>query len=316
MAILKLSIAQRRKITVFFTCLLVAVAGWIIMILSSPSTYNVKIAVTFTGVPSKKSFKPLQNDTLVATVNGTGWSQLFEGKSQKVYPIEVSLKNLDNRNYIILKDQLKDINAHWQLPQQPITRIMPDTLYFDFETQLIKKVPVKLLSRLEFDQQYGLDSPLTIKPAYVTISGPAEQLAKIKEWKTDSLNAAGLSETTSYAVNLQTDKDANISIFPKTVTVTLPIAEFTEKELWVPIKIINNRRYYNVQIFPKKVKVVFTVALNQYAKIDESNFEAVADMNLWIGNGYTELPVKLIKAPTFCKIARIEPQTIDFIIKP
>jgi hypothetical protein len=70
-----------------------------------------------------------------------------------------------------------------------------------------------------------------------------------------------------------------------------------------------------VKIFPQKVKVTFTVPLNKYAETDDDFFEAAADFSLWREHDYSTLPVKLTRIPSYCKIVKIEPQNIDFIIR-
>ncbi|CAN5337117.1 hypothetical protein BH09BAC6_BH09BAC6_14360 [soil metagenome] len=106
-----------------------------------------------------------------------------------------------------------------------------------------------------------------------------------------------------------------MSVYPKSVLVTLPVDEFTEKTLLIPVKLINNRNYYDVKLFPLKVKVTFTTTLSRYAETDEDFFEATADLDFWKQHGYTVLPVAITKIPPYCKIIRIEPRNIDFIVR-
>jgi len=49
--------------------------------------------------------------------------------------------------------------------------------------------------------------------------------------------------------------------------------------------------------------------------MDEDLFEADADLDLWKNRNYSVLPVMLSKMPEFCRIVKIEPRNIDFIIK-
>ena len=106
-----------------------------------------------------------------------------------------------------------------------------------------------------------------------------------------------------------------MSIYPKSVQVVVPVDEYTEKEISIPVKLVNNHDYYKVKIFPLKVTITFTTSLNRYAQMDEDLFEATADLNLWKEHGYTSLPVKLSRRPAYCKIVKIEPQNIDFIVR-
>ena len=63
-----------------------------------------------------------------------------------------------------------------------------------------------------------------------------------------------------------------MSIYPKSVQVTVPVDEFTEKTLLIPVKLINNHNYDDVKIFPLKVKITVMVSLTRYAETDEDFF--------------------------------------------
>lgn len=314
MAIIKLSKGEQRRLSVFFTCLVIAFMAWILTTLSNQYEYTIKTVVSFTNPPLRRSFRSLQSDTIDAVVQGNGWNHLFSKINIDNKMITVSLKSLDTKNYVLLSSQLAEINKKRQ-PNQQIVAFTPDTLYFDFSSRAVKRVPVQLQYKLSFKQQSGISDNITVKPDYVTISGPAQVIDKIKSWKTDSLTLKNVDDSVDVNLRLQGVKESNMIIYPKTVEVRVPVDEFTEKVVELPVKLINNKSYYNVKMFPQKVKVVFTVSLNKYAKINEQNFEAVADLDLWKEHGYKQLPVKLTRFPAFCKLVSIEPQNIDFIIK-
>jgi YbbR domain-containing protein len=124
-----------------------------------------------------------------------------------------------------------------------------------------------------------------------------------------------VSETVNTRVNLAPAKEGNVSVYPKSIQVTIPVDEFTEKTLLIPVKVINNNNNDDLKIFPQKVKVTFITSLNRYSEIGEDFFEATADIDLWRRHGYKELPVVISKIPEYCRIVRIEPQNVDFIIK-
>ncbi len=78
---------------------------------------------------------------------------------------------------------------------------------------------------------------------------------------------------------------------------------------------MGNVDFFNVKVFPQKVKVTFTTSLNRYADINDELFEAQADLNLWRAYGYSALPVKITRVPAFCRVVNIEPRNVDFIVK-
>ena len=314
MAFIKLSASERRRLSAFFTCLILAAVAWVFTTLSNTYNFTVKEVLAYKNMPQKRAFHSLQPDTINTTLQGTGWDMLFSKMNFENRKITVDLHTLDSKDYVVLSSQLREINDHKDFDNQ-IIGFTPDTLYFDFSNRAVKRVPIRLISSINYQQQYSQSNDVSIKPAYVTLSGPGNVLEHIESWDTDSLTADSVYETVRTTVELQPSKEGNVNIYPKSVQVVVPVEEYTEKEISIPVKLINNHDYYKVKIFPQKVKVTFTTSLNRYAEMDEDLFEASADLNLWQNSGYTSLPVKLSRRPAYCKIVKIEPQNIDFIVR-
>jgi YbbR domain-containing protein len=313
MAIIKLSAIERKRVSAFVTCLVLATLAWLFTVLSSPSPYTVKEILTFKNTPQKRAFRSLQSDTVSVTINGTGWDMLFSKMSLENKNISVDLHTLEDKNFIILSSQLDHINASKDI-SKTITSFYPDTLYFDFSNRKEKRVPVHLVSSIKYDHQYYQAGNISIKPSYVVINGPANVIDKITQWDTDTLKVDSVDETISTQIGLQSSIEGNVSIYPKRVGIVVPVEEFTEKSISIPVKLINNN-FNEVKVFPQHVKITFITSLSKYADMDEDLFEATADLNLWRNSGYKVLPVTISKIPAFCKMVSITPAYIDFIIK-
>jgi len=314
MPFIKLTKVERKRFLVLTTCMLIAIAAWLFMALNNKYPYTVKTVLKYNNIPQKKAFHPLQSDTVDLQVEGTGWQLLFARLRIKPQSIAISLEKLNNRNFILFSEQLYNVNNQLETSQKIIS-VKPDTLYFDFSEKTVKRVPVKLVSDIGFVKQYGISNPIEITPDYVTISGPEEELNKIKEWKTDSLNLQDVQSTAKSMVGMTQSKMKNVSIFPASVEVKVPVDEFTEKVLDIPLKVVNNREYYSVKLYPRKVKITFLVALSKYNQVNEDFIEAVVDMNEWKELNHNRLRVKIVRFPDFCKLIQIVPGKVDFIIE-
>jgi len=313
MAIVKLSASERRRLSAFFTCLVLAALAWLFTNLSNPYVFTVKRVLTYKNTPQRRAFHSLQSDTVLVTVNGTGWQMLFSKMSDDGRTLSVDLRPLESNNYVALSSQIKQVSINNDV--HDVVSFNPDTLYFDFLNRTVKRVPIKLVSDIKYQKQFAQSNNTIIKPAYVTLDGPSNRIDKITEWQTDSLTADKVNETIRAKIDLQPPNEGNITVYPKTVDVIVPIDEYTEKTLQIPVKLLNNTDYYNVKVFPEKVKVTFLTSLKRYTEIDENFFEADADLNLWKNQGYTTLPVKLIRVPPFCRVISVDPPNIDFIVK-
>jgi len=314
MPFIRLTKIERKRFLVLITCVLLAIAGWLFLALNNKYVYTAKTVLVYKNFPQKKAFHPLQSDTVDLQVEGTGWQLLFARLRVSPPSIAISLDKLNNRNYILFSEQLYSVNSQLETSQKIIS-IRPDTLYFDFSKRTVKRVPVKLVSDLSFVKQFGISDDVEFTPDYVTVSGPQEELGRITEWKTDTLKLQNIQGPAVVRIAMKQNLKKNVNIFPSTVEVKLPVDEFTEKTLEVPLKVLSNNEYYNVKLFPKKVKITFMVALSSYQQVNEDFIEAAVDLNEWKLQGHDRLTVKIIRFPDYCKMVNIIPEKVDFIIE-
>lgn len=314
MPFIKFSKVERRRISLFFVCLLFAVGAWMFFALSNRYVYQVQTLVHYVNFPDNKAFHSLQSDTIDLQIEGTGWQLLFSKLRINPQSVNIDLEKLEKQTYINLSDQLSYINKQFESAQK-VVNIHPDILYFDFSTRAVKKIPIRLNYDIRFENHYGISDTIQIYPSYVTVTGPVNELKKLDYWYTDTLKLKNITSNYNGKISLQRPVKANISIYPKLVDLKLMVDEYTEKVVDVPIVLLNNNEFKNVKLLPDKVEITFLTTLSNYSKIDRRNFEASVDLNNWKSKSYKQLPVVISKFPEFCELVKIEPQNIDFIIQ-
>ena len=314
MPFIKFSKVERRRISLFFVCLLFAVGAWMFFALSNRYVYQVQTLVHYVNFPDNKAFHSLQSDTIDLQIEGTGWQLLFSKLRINPQSVNIDLDKLEKQTYINLSDQLSYINKQFESAQK-VVNIHPDILYFDFSSRAVKKIPIRLNYDIRFENHYGISDTIQIYPSYVTVTGPVNELKKLDYWYTDTLKLKNITSNYNGKISLQRPIKANISIYPKLVDLKLMVDEYTEKVVDVPIVLLNNNEFKNVKLLPDKVEITFLTTLSNYSKIDRRNFEASVDLNNWKSKGYKQLPVVISKFPEFCELVKIEPQNIDFIIQ-
>lgn len=314
MPFIKLTKIERKRIMVLITCLLMAIGAWLFLALNNKYVYTAKTVLVYKNFPQKRAFHALQSDTVDLQVEGTGWQLLFARLRVKPQSISISLEKLNNRNFILFSEQLYTVNRQLETSQKIIS-VKPDTLYFDFSERTVKRVPLKLVSNFSFVKQFGISNEIQLIPEYVTLSGPEQELLKIKEWPTDTLSLENIQTTTVARVAMAQNRLKNVSIFPTSAEVKVPVDEYTEKTIEVPLYIINNKEYYNVKLYPKKVKVTFQVSLSKYEQIDENFMDAIVDLGEWKSLYHSQLSVRIPRFPDYCKLVKIVPAKVDFIIE-
>lgn len=314
MPFIRLTKLEKRRVFTFLACLLFAIGAWLFLALKNKYIYTAKTVLIYKDFPQKRAFNPLQSDTVNLKVEGSGWQLLFSRLRISPQSIMLSLNQLNTKNYIISSDQLGSINKQLDSRQKVIS-VIPDTLYFDFTKRTVKRVPIKLIEKIGFVKQFDLSNEIKLVPKFVTISGPLEELNKIQTWPTDTLKIANVSGNVTKRISMQHSSLKNVSIFPSSVQVSLPVDEFTEKTVEVPIKIINNYGYNNIKLYPNKVKVTIIVALSNFSQIDEDFINASVDVQEWQNFGHTQFTVKIVQFPEYCKLVKVVPAKVDFLIE-
>lgn len=314
MAQQRINKVQRRKIIVFFRCVLISFIAWLLIAGSNKYTYTIKAGIEYVNIPEKKAFHPLQSDTVSLNIKMTGWEVMLSKLNPDTANIKVDLSSLSTRSFIVFANQIGYINRQFPIDKQVIS-VSPDTLYFDFSKQTQRRVPVRVVTALTFKKQYNIIGKTSTSPSYITITGPLEDVANIEYLETDSITGKNIHTDVRTLVNINKRQRPNITIYPTTTEVIIPVGEVTEKIIEVPIKIENARRYMSVRTIPTKVVVTAIVSLKDYSKYSASDFEAVVDMESWEKNKVKSLPVIMTQIPDYVKIVKVEPQNVDFFVR-
>ena len=114
---------------------------------------------------------------------------------------------------------------------------------------------------------------------------------------------------------IQLEKIDGATLEPTSVTITVPIEEYTEKTLEIPVVCTNLPRHYTLRTFPSVVKVSCSVPLSRFKDVSADDFEiriSFADLEQ---SASGTLPLQLDKKPSWVDVATISPDRIEFILE-
>lgn len=288
--------------------------AWALFAGSNDYTYKKLVGVEYINIPDNKAFHSLQADTVLVSVEASGWQLLFSNLRKENKTLQVDLSGLRTRNFVLFTNQLGFVNRQFPSDQRVIS-VSPDTLFFDFSKQTERKVPIKPVYDIRYKQQYGIIDRVTTDPEYVTVTGPLEDVVRIEYWETDTIRATGVDKDIQAVANLSQKQQANINFYPKIVDVNIPVGEVTEKILEVPVKVENAGRFNAVRLLPSRVRLTVMVSLRDYSRITSNSFEAVVNLEDWIEKNVHTLPVIITQVPDFCELVKVEPQNLNFFVR-
>jgi len=313
--------SANRDVMVFAFFLFLSFVFWFLNSLAKDMEAEIPYPVRYINLPKDRVLVEDLPSRLNLYLKGPGYSILKLRIAGSRKPVVIDISSVSYRRvpgsrtlsyYIITSGLVPRITGQLRADCQ-INSIKPDTLFFAFDRIISRSVPVSPDIEINTERQYFIRGSVIIEPDSVTITGPRYILDTIQAVRTRPGRLTGLNETVRKNFRLVTPGDYTLS--EKRVSVTIPVEQFTEAELEVPVKIINLPDTIDIKIFPDAVTIKCHVALSDYKKITGIPFEVVADLRKTDLNKSQKIPIEVRNVPSFVSSLRVLPPEVDFIIE-
>ena len=308
------SAVKSGKINKFFLFLAISFIILLLSKLSKDYTKIVSFDIKVVNLPEEQIIikdSTHQMDILITT---------YGFKLMRYYlsnpKIAIDLEKTQNMNKSYLWTALNnggDIKAQFT-DNVVVEGIQPDTIIFNYDVNYVKKVPIILLSKVNFAPGYNLKEDYVLQPDSVRLIGPRVIVDEIKEIKTDTLVLDNIKTDIKQTLDLVLPEQIEtIAMSSKRVTIEGDVDKFTEGIVQVPITIKNLPKNVSVNYFPKKVSVVFNTALSNYSAVEAGDFLVECDYKD-LSDQEPFLVPKLIKKPDIVRSVKINQSKIEIII--
>ena len=306
---------KTKKVNVFLLFLGLSFSFLILTKLSKDYTQTVIFDINKTNIPEEKIIVSDSTHKLEVTLRTYGFKLL----SYLFYKpkIEFDFSNIDKNKTHYLWDN-KNNNA--EIINQfdaniQIISINPDTLFFRYDENFVKIVPVKLAQDIQFSQGYDLLKSIELNPDSVRVIGPKVLLDSINTIETQVFKLKDVNQNISSVVKLNPQiKNEQISYSDKTIQVKATVTKFTEGEVEVPVEVLNVPDGITLSYYPKTIRIYFYTSLQAYSKITANDFKVECDYKLF-SEARNFLEPNIVVKPKSVKSARLNTNKIEFIIK-
>ncbi|MEA3317582.1 MAG: hypothetical protein U9R54_06460, partial [Bacteroidota bacterium] len=174
-----------------------------------------------------------------------------------------------------------------------------------------KKVPVLSQIQVELKKQYLIKEKIKFTPDSINISGPGQIIDTINNVFSKKRQYYEAEKTIQDEILLK--KINGVSLSNNSVNFSLIIEEFTEGNIKVPLRVINMPDSVILRTFPNENTISFLVALSDFDKIIEPQFDAVVDYDEIAGK--SKLKVHLLKYPDNIYSVKTKPEYVEYIIE-
>lgn len=310
-----------RDYFVFGFFLLLSFVFWYLNSLGKEIETEIRYPVRYINFPKERVLAEELPSRLSLYLKGPGYEILKLKLSGNRAPAILDISTLSYRRVPGSRDLSYYLKTSTIIPKLKndlrsecqILYVRPDTLFFKFDRLVAKKVPVVSSVEVITDRQYFIKGGIRIEPDCVKISGPKRILDTISFIRTKYRKYTGVSETLKKNINL--DLPDHMSVSARKVLITIPVEQFTEAELTVHVKILNQPDSIDLKIFPDVVKVRGLVAVNDFKKLSEIPCEVILDISKVNLRSADRIPLEIRNVPPFLTSLRITPADVDFLIE-
>ncbi len=309
-----------KRVAAYLVCVTIATGFWFLNALSKTYTEDLTVPVDYVNFPNNKTMASKTVDQFGLKVKAHGFTILRHKLNFLFMPLEFNVNEMtqnrmqeSNRSsfsfpsrefFSELSDQFSN--------EMDIVSMSPDTLFFKFDQMGKKRVKVQPVVKLNLKKQFQISGEIETKPDSVTVNGAQSTIDTLQFVSTEPIRVNAADQTITANAKIRPIKE--IYYERKSVKVSVPIEEYTESQLSVPVVIDDQAATGNIKLFPAKVKVSFQVGLSRFSQINPEDFKLTVSYGD-ILEGKQQLKVSAEAIPTFIYSLKITPEELEYLIE-
>lgn len=304
-----------KEALVFSAFVLLALGFWLLQSLQQEYEIEVAIPVRYKNVPNDIAFDGQIPDRINARVKDKGSVLLNYTFGRGFAPIEVNMKATEGKSgdTIIAKRKIENDILKQLLNTTTLTDFIPHQIEIGYSKRMHKQIPVVFDGDIQTEPGFLLSGEIILKPGYVSVYASKSLLDTLQAVRTMPVHIVKGNKTITRTVQLQPVAGANLE--PAVVTLTVPIEEYTEKTLEIPVTCTGIPIHYTVRIFPPTVKVNCSVPLSRFKELSENQFAIRIPFAQLEQNLSGTLPIHLSEQPEWVRTATLTPDKVEFILE-
>lgn len=303
---------KNKRINVFLLFLLSSFVILIFTKLSKEYTKTISFEIEKFNVPQEYV---ILNDSinLNITLKTFGFNWLRYAMSKPKIAIDFS-KDVSKEGSVFIYNKSKAYLNNTQFDKNiEVLNLEPERLVFRYDVNLVKKVPIKINTDIQYRIGYDRASEVIAEPDSVVIVGPEILVSEYEFLETDTLKLSNIRGDIKQSVTLKLpNNESDLKISVEHVTLSAKVEKFTEGAFKIPVELINVPKGLQVKYFPKEVTVSYYVSLSDFKMISKKDFKVVCDFQK-VNESQTVLKPELVLFPEVAQNTKIDYQRIEFI---
>ncbi|WP_350285564.1 YbbR-like domain-containing protein [uncultured Croceitalea sp.] len=306
---------NQRKVKVFSVFLLCSTLAWTISQLSESYESRASFELNFVNFPDTLLLDNTEKKYIGAKLRTSGFQFLSFGINTKKLQVDLSDVAYNNEKYYLDESVLKPQFEQQFSNNVSLIELERDKLFVDLYQVVLKEIPIKRNINLNLSPNHILKGKLSLNPKVAMIKGPSNELDQINSIETVTLTLNELTDDFSETIDLiQPEFIKHSQMLTNVVTVSGEVERFSEKEFSLPIKVVNEPKGYNIQLFSKTVTLVCKASVVALKDINIDDFSVIVDGSK-ISNDRKSLNLEVQQKPKDIYSVRLLETKVEYVLQ-
>lgn len=303
---------KRANAKVFLFFLIFSMVLWLLLQFSKTYTEVLEVPITYEEYPKDKLIED-GGDKIRMEVEQNGfqlaWFNFFKPN------VIVNLSELPADSvalYYNLLEHRAELGRRLSIDMTK-AEFLDKQLKIPYNLKSVKKVPIDSRVKINYAPGYSSETPPTLTPDSVTISGPKAILDSITEVSTEAALKSNISKNLTTSIKLKS-LDPAVTLYDDNVQLRLEVQKFTEQKMSIPLTLVNAPQGASINLFPPTIEITFMVSVEKYDLVKTQDFEVICDYSEISDDQNFFIP-QLKASPDFVKNVILSPKKIHYLIK-
>ena len=308
----KKKLPSKNRLRFFLFFVFISFSFWLSTKLSNSYTVEQTFNIEWINIPEGVIITE-NNQKLNTSITASGIEiilyRLFDDilkidLNQADFGLEIFELNVENQKFFILQQLYNNTS---------LNLINPSSIKIKFSRLSEKILPIFPRTKINLRAGYLIDYGVIVKPDCVIIRGPKMLLDSIYFAETVTYYEEDVFKSILKKVNLKPIQGVKFS--EDVVDIELSVSRYSEKELNIPIELINQPKGTKVKLFPSKSKIRATIPMTIIGNVGVSDFRLIADYNKILDGQTQKLELYVQKKPAGVKQIILEPKEVNYLIR-
>jgi len=304
-----------KKILAFLFFVILASIFWMMQIYRQKFESTLTIPVKYVNIPDSIVFEnELPNDVYVRIKDdGAALFRYYFSKRNDSLIVDVRDIVRGTQEKVIQGRNFEQLIRGKLYVTSELISYSPTRLSYAYAVLHQKRLPVIYDGYVSLAPGLLLDGELTLKPDSVLVYGSKAMLDTMYYAHTvgDTLN--NINKDKRILVAMRSIK--GLKYIPSTVELYIPVDDFIEKEIEVPVTCINLPDNLVIKFFPSAIKIPILVGKKRYNSITAENFEVLIDYNDLKDTKDASIPVRITESPNYIQTKMPIPSEVEFVLE-